>query len=228
MIGTRPHSPCYLLINALGLALCHKFSSLQRHLRSSISASLSIPASRRCTIHSSTACRFTFLLHTLLYTRVKNPFNFLWNSLLIVNNDDLDFFFFGGGGFNFSPTGPVALDFSLQLLWLCGGQASQGGGFSCGSWALGMWTSVQCSWRASLSPSVWNPPRPGVESVSPALTGRFLATGLPRDGPPPPFNRAIHSPSSTWSHRYSLPQDSCVFYQNFTFISLDSICSNIL
>ena len=138
------------------------------------------------------------------------------------------FFFWWGGGFNFSPSGPVALDFSLQLLWLCGGQASQGGGFSCGSWALGMWTSVQCSWRASLSPSVWNPPRPGVESVSPALTGRFLATGLPRDGPPPPFNRAIHSPSSTWSHRYSLPQDSCVFYQNFTFISLDSICSNIL
>lgn len=96
VIGTRPHSPCYLLINALGLALCHKFSSLQRHLRSSISASLSVPASRRCTIHSSTACRFTFLLHTLLYSQGSKPPSilceihfWLWTTMIWI-------FFWGG------------------------------------------------------------------------------------------------------------------------------------
>lgn len=149
VIGTWPQFPCYLLINALGLALCHKFSSLQRYLRSSVSANLSIPASRRWTIHSSTACRFAFRCHTLLCSQgsklpsILCEIHFwLWTMMIWI--------FFGGGGgqLNFSPCYPITLDLSLWLLWGCGGQASQGGGFSCGSWALGIWTSVQWSLRA--------------------------------------------------------------------------------
>ena len=81
----------------------------------------------------------------------------------------------------------------------CGARASHCGGFSCcGAWALGVWASVVAAHRlsscglralelrlsccgawASLLRGMWDLPRPGLEPVSPALAGRFLATAPP-------------------------------------------------
>ena len=36
-----------------------------------------------------------------------------------------------------------------------------------------------CGVWAELPHGMWNPPRPGVEPMSPALAGRFLTTGSP-------------------------------------------------
>ena len=74
----------------------------------------------------------------------------------------------------------------------CGAQASHCGGFSllwstgsrhlgfssCGSWALEHRFS-SCGARALLLPGMWDLPRPGLEPMSPALAGRFLATAPP-------------------------------------------------
>ena len=43
-----------------------------------------------------------------------------------------------------------------------------------------------CGPRAQLLRGMWDPPRPGLESVSPALAGRFSTTA-PRGKPPPQF-----------------------------------------
>ena len=81
----------------------------------------------------------------------------------------------------------------------CGAQASHSSGFSCcRAWALGAWASVvvarglsscgsralesrlgSCGARALLLRSMWDPPRPGLEPVSPALAGGFLTTASP-------------------------------------------------
>ena len=37
----------------------------------------------------------------------------------------------------------------------------------------------KCSTQTSLPHSLWDPPRPGIEPVSPALAGGFLTTGPP-------------------------------------------------
>ena len=69
----------------------------------------------------------------------------------------------------------------------------------CGAKALGIWASVVTAGRLSscnsgilefrlsscgsgyeLLPSMWDLPRPGIETVSPALAGGFLTTGPPR------------------------------------------------
>ena len=48
----------------------------------------------------------------------------------------------------------------------------------CGARALGSWVSGCGTW-AQWSHDVWGLPRPGMEPVSPALAGRFWATGPP-------------------------------------------------
>ena len=78
-------------------------------------------------------------------------------------------------------------------------QASHCGGFSCcGAQALGARASAvaacglssfglralqhslsSCGARAQLLRGMWDPPGPGLEPVSPALTGRFLTTVPP-------------------------------------------------
>ena len=80
----------------------------------------------------------------------------------------------------------------------CGARASHFGGFSCcRARALGAWASVvvacglsscgsralecrlsSCGTRIQLLCGLWDPPRPGIEPVSPALAGRFLTTVL--------------------------------------------------
>ena len=82
----------------------------------------------------------------------------------------------------------------------CGAWASHCGGLSrCGARALGMRASVavargpsscgsrapecrlsSCGARAQLLCGMRDPPRPGLEPVSPALAGRFLTTAPPR------------------------------------------------
>ena len=81
----------------------------------------------------------------------------------------------------------------------CGVRASHCGGFSCcRAQALGAWASVvvahglsscgswalehrlrSCGARAYLLCGMWDPPRPGLEPVSPVLAGRFLTTEPP-------------------------------------------------
>ena len=52
--------------------------------------------------------------------------------------------------------------------------------FSCyRAWALGSVGSSSWGSWASLPSGIWNLPRPGIEPVSPALSGRFLTTGPP-------------------------------------------------
>ena len=78
-------------------------------------------------------------------------------------------------------------------------RASHRSGFSCcGAQALGMWAAVvlarrlsscgsralehrlsSCGARAQLLCGMWDLPRPGLESVSPALAGGFLTTAPP-------------------------------------------------
>ena len=47
---------------------------------------------------------------------------------------------------------------------------------SCGAWAIGM--QAQQLWRTGLN-CMWDLPRPGIETVSPSLIGRFLTTRPP-------------------------------------------------
>ena len=49
---------------------------------------------------------------------------------------------------------------------------------SCGSWALEHRLS-SCGARAYLLRSMWDPPGPGLEPVSPAFAGGFLTTAPP-------------------------------------------------
>ena len=67
-----------------------------------------------------------------------------------------------------------------RLLSSCGAQASQCSGSSCfGTCALGCMGLGSCGIWAKLLPSLWNPPRMGIEPTSLALAGRFLTTGPP-------------------------------------------------
>ena len=102
----------------------------------------------------------------------------------------------------------------IYLFWLrwvfvavCGlSLVAASGGFSCcGAWALGARASVvvlhglsscgsralerrlsSCGAQAYLLRGMWDLPGPGLEPVSPALTGRFLTTAPP--GKPPPVS----------------------------------------
>ena len=60
----------------------------------------------------------------------------------------------------------------------CGSQALERRLSSCGSRALERRLS-SCGTRAWLLHSMWDLPRPGLESVSPALAGGFLTTAPP-------------------------------------------------
>ena len=80
----------------------------------------------------------------------------------------------------------------MGLLSSCAAWASHCGGFSVcaaqalehtafssrGSWVLGCWLRI-CGSRAQLPCSMGDLPRPGIESVSPALAGGFLTTEPP-------------------------------------------------
>ena len=80
----------------------------------------------------------------------------------------------------------------------CSARASHCGGFSCGTQALGVQASVvvahgfsscgswalegrlsSCGTQVQLLRGMWDLPRPGLKSVSPALAGRFLITAPP-------------------------------------------------
>ena len=67
-------------------------------------------------------------------------------------------------------------------LWSAGSVVGAGRLSSCGSQALECRLS-SCGTRAQLFRSMWDLPGPGLESVSPALAGRFLNTVPP--GKPP-------------------------------------------
>ena len=73
----------------------------------------------------------------------------------------------------------------LSLRWVgitlpCGAWSPHCGGFSCcGAQALGT-GSVVCSTRALVAHGMWNLLGPGIESISPALAGRFLSTVPPQ------------------------------------------------
>ena len=64
----------------------------------------------------------------------------------------------------------------LLLLWSMG--SKQVGFSSCGSWSLERRLSSNGT-RAQLFCDMWDPPGPGLEPVSPALTRRFLTTVTP-------------------------------------------------
>ena len=109
--------------------------------------------------------------------------------------------------------------YAQAFLWLqragatlrCGVQASHCGGFSCrGAWALGTWASVvvahgfsscgsralecrlsSCGTWALLLCGMWDPPRPGLEPMSPALAG-----GLPTTAPPDLSSNSQRLPSA--------------------------------
>ena len=58
--------------------------------------------------------------------------------------------------------------------------ASHISGFSCcGAQAVGHSGFSSCGTRAQLLHDICDPPRPGIEPVSPTLQGRFLTTGPP-------------------------------------------------
>ena len=62
----------------------------------------------------------------------------------------------------------------------CGAWASHISGFSCcGAQAVGHSGFSSCGTWAQLLHDTWDPPRPGIEPVSPTLQGRFLTTGPP-------------------------------------------------
>ena len=81
--------------------------------------------------------------------------------------------------------------------WLCAGFLwllwGGGGGYSlivvrrlltavslcCLAQALGAWASVVVTPWAWLPLGMWDPPRPGIKPMSPALAGGFLITGPP-------------------------------------------------
>ena len=55
----------------------------------------------------------------------------------------------------------------------CSAWASRGSGFSCwGAWAQGHGSTI-------VACSMWDPPRSGIQPVSPALAGRFFITETP-------------------------------------------------
>ena len=69
--------------------------------------------------------------------------------------------------------------FSLWWLLLLRSTGSRRAGFSsCGLWALEHGLS-SCGTRAQLLHGMWDLPRPGLESMYPALAGRFLTTAPP-------------------------------------------------
>ena len=85
----------------------------------------------------------------------------------------------------FGCIGSLLLHAGFLQLWGVG--ASHCGGFSCcGVQALGMRAPVvvarglsSCDTRAQVLRGMWDLPRPGLEHVSLALAGRFLATAPP-------------------------------------------------
>ena len=56
-------------------------------------------------------------------------------------------------------------------------RASHFGGFSCGARALGVGNFSSRGAHAQLLRSMWNPPGPGIEAMSPARAGGFSTTG---------------------------------------------------
>ena len=68
-----------------------------------------------------------------------------------------------------------------------------------------------CGSRAQLLRGMWDPPRPGLEPVSPASAGRFSTTAPP--GKPPSFSYS-HTLLSPASHFCS---DSASYQESFAF-----------
>ena len=56
-----------------------------------------------------------------------------------------------------------------------------------------------CGSRAQLLRGMWDPPRPGLEPVSPALAGRFSTTAPPGKPPPSVFENKV---SLEYSHAH--------------------------
>ena len=65
---------------------------------------------------------------------------------------------------------------AASLVWSTGSRFT--GFSSCSSWALEHRLSI-CGTRGQWLHSMWDPPRPGIESVFPAQSGRFFTTELP-------------------------------------------------
>ena len=101
----------------------------------------------------------------------------------------------------------------------CNTQAFHHCGFSCGAQGLGTQASgvaadsVVVAYGLSCSHSIWNLPKPGIKPVSPALAGRFLASGPQGKSTcvifnqvnlrhPVPFPQLIGSLSSMWRFIY--------------------------
>ena len=114
-------------------------------------------------------------------------FNCITPLLLLFSMCHLFFFFYLF--FIFGYFGSLLLCMGFLQLQRAGvrERASYCGGFSCcRARALGAWASVvvahglsSCGSRAQLLRGMWDPPRPGLEPVSPALAGGFLTTAPP-------------------------------------------------
>ena len=70
----------------------------------------------------------------------------------------------------------VLSEWGLLFRW-CSVRASHCSNFSCcGAWALGLEGFSSCGAGPQLPRGMWGLPGPGIETMSPALAGRFLST----------------------------------------------------
>ena len=101
-------------------------------------------------------------------------FIYLWLHWVLVAARGLSLVAMSGGHSSLQCTG-----LSLQRPLLLQSMGSRRVGFSSwGMWALEHRLS-RCGTRAQLLHGMWDPPRPGIEPVSPALAGRFSTTVPP-------------------------------------------------
>ena len=95
----------------------------------------------------------------------------------VLKNTFIDIFLFGSARSPLLPMGPSLVVARWRLF----------GGFPCcgatGSSAVGSVVAVSrlpgCSTQPQLLCSMWDPPRPGLEPMSPALAGRFFTAEPP-------------------------------------------------
>ena len=112
--------------------------------------------------------------HTVSFFFNKFLFIYFWLCWVFVAARGLSLVAVRGGYSSLTCTG-----FSLWWLLLLQSTGSRSAGFSsCGSRALERRLSSCGAW-AYLLRGMWDPPRPGLKPVSPALAGGFLTTAPP-------------------------------------------------